>query len=87
MIRFVTPIAIAIVLIGSTSDYIKEGYFKLVPSFVEKTPNLIPWVNGARIVILTVVVLGFIATYRGIKDVYGKELDQDKVLVRKQVEL
>lgn len=83
MIKFVTPIVIAIVLIGSTVSYLSEGYFKLIPSFVEKTPVLVPWVIGARLVLLTVFILGFILTYRSIKGKYGQEISQNKVLIRK----
>lgn len=82
MIKFVTPLTIIFVLVGSTMQYIKEGYFRIIPSFVEKTPVLVPWVNGARAVILVVFIFGFIGTYRGIKKVYGRELEQDKVMVR-----
>ncbi|MBU3189816.1 sodium-dependent transporter [Clostridium bowmanii] len=83
MIRFVTPATIIIILAGSTWTYIQEGYFKMIPTFVAKTPELIPWVNGARIVLLIVFIIGFIGTYRSIKGVYGKELVENKVLIRK----
>ncbi|MFA9398292.1 MAG: sodium-dependent transporter [Clostridiaceae bacterium] len=82
-IKWVTPILVLIVLIGSTVDYAKQGYFKLVPSFVAQTPKLVPWVNGARFVIVAVLIIGFIGTYRSIKSVYKDELDQNKVLIRK----
>ena len=72
LIKFVTPIAILVVLIGSTRSYMEQGYFKLVPSFVEKTPVLVPWVNGARVVLFSVLTLGFILTYRSIKKIYQK---------------
>ena len=42
VIRFITPIAILIVLIGSTFYFIRDGYFRLIPSFVENTPSLVP---------------------------------------------
>ncbi|WP_291560971.1 MULTISPECIES: sodium-dependent transporter [unclassified Clostridium] len=83
VIRFVTPITILVVLIGSTFNYIRDGYFRLIPSFVESTPNLVPWVNGARLVILGVLIIGFVGTYRSIKKVYGKEIDSNKVIVKK----
>lgn len=83
MIRVVTPAAILFVLIGSTIQYINEGYFKLVPNFIAKTPNLVPWVNSARIVILVVFVFGFITTYRSIKRAYGDDLESNKVVVRR----
>ncbi len=83
MIRFITPLTIIIILIGSTISYFNEGYFKLVPSFVAKTPVLIPWVNGARAVLVTVFIIGFIGTYKSIKAIYGEEIVQNKVLIRK----
>ena len=83
MIKFVTPATIIIILFGSTKSYLEEGYFRLIPSFVEKTPELIPWVNGARIVLVVVFIIGFIGTYKSIKAIYGKELEENKVLIRK----
>jgi len=83
VIKFVTPLAILFVLAGSTYVYIKEGYFKLVPSFVEKLPNLVPWVNGGRIAILAVFTIGFIGTYRSIKNIYGDEVKMNKILIKK----
>lgn len=83
MIKFVTPLVIIVILIGSTKTYIEEGYFKLIPTFVAKTPELIPWVNGARMVLVVVFIIGFIGTYRSLKDIYGEEVVQNKVLIRK----
>ncbi|MCY6370445.1 sodium-dependent transporter [Clostridium ganghwense] len=83
VIKFITPISILLLLIGSTMDYIKQGYFKLVPDFVAKTPELVPWVNGARIIIIIVFTLGFIGTYRSIKKVYGEELESNSVIIKK----
>ncbi|MBU3144225.1 sodium-dependent transporter [Clostridium sp. CF012] len=83
MIKFVTPLTIIIILIGSTISYIQEGYFKAIPTFVAKTPELIPWVNGARIVLLVVFIIGFIGTYKSLKAIYGEEIVQNKVLIRK----
>ncbi len=76
-IQFLTPISIIILLIGSTSEYIKAGYFKIVPAFVASTPTLVPWVQAARFVILTVLVIGFIEAYKKIKSCYGKELESN----------
>lgn len=73
MIKFITPAAIIFVLAGSTISYIKEGYFKVIPSFVAKFPNLVPWVNGARIVMLIVLIIGFVITYKGINKAHKKD--------------
>ncbi|MGH4120111.1 hypothetical protein [Clostridium sp.] len=83
MIKFVTPAVIIVILIGSTWTYIQEGYFKFIPTFVAKTPELIPWVNGARVVLMLVFILGFVGTYKSLKAVYGEEITQNKVLIRK----
>lgn len=81
-IRCLTPITIVILLIFSTRDYIKAGYFKMVPSFVAESPQLVPWVNGARLVIFAVLIAGFMQAYKSIKSKYGEELKEDKVIVR-----
>ncbi len=83
MIKFITPLAIIFVLTGSTLDYIKAGYFKIIPSFVSDFPNLVPWVNGARLVILAVFIIGFIGTYKSIKNIYGEEIKDNKIMIRK----
>ena len=82
-IQFLTPISIIGLLVMSTKDYIKAGYFKIVPSFVAETPILVPWVQGARVVIIGVLVLGFIQAYKTVKDKYKVELDSNQVSIRK----
>ncbi|NPV88915.1 sodium-dependent transporter [Coprothermobacteraceae bacterium] len=83
VMRWITPIYIVVLLVGTTINYYKDGYLKLVPSFVEKTPALIPWVNGARIVLLAVFILGFVEAYMTIKNKYADEIKQNKVLLEK----
>ncbi len=80
--RGITPFLLAILLFFSTLDYIKAGYFRWVPSFVENSPQLVPWVQGARLVILVVFVIGFYTSYVSIKRTYGKELEENKVSIR-----
>jgi SNF family Na+-dependent transporter len=80
--KTITPLTLGILILFSTIDYVKAGYFKWVPSFVEKSPQLVPWVQGARVVILIVFVLGFYTSYTSIKRTYGKELDENKVSIR-----
>lgn len=81
-IQFLTPLTTLTLLVFSTKDYIKAGYFKLVPDFVAKTPVLVPWVNGARIMLLFIFVLGFIQAYTTIKKKYGHEIESGKITVR-----
>lgn len=81
-VQILTPLTIIALLIGSTRDYYKAGYLKLIPSFVENSPKLIPWVQAARIVMVLVLVAGFIQTYRTIKAKYIKEIETGKLIVR-----
>jgi hypothetical protein len=39
---------------------------------VEKTPILVPWVQGARVLLLFILILGFTEAYVTIKRKYGK---------------
>ncbi|MGB9839498.1 sodium-dependent transporter [Thermovenabulum sp.] len=71
MIKWITPLAIAILLVFSTRSYINDGYFRWVPSFVEKMPNLVPWVQGARLLLFAILIIGFIEAYTTIQKKYG----------------
>ncbi|OGO79319.1 MAG: Na+dependent transporter [Clostridiales bacterium GWB2_37_7] len=82
-IQFLTPISIIGLLVMSTRDYIKAGYFKLVPSFVANSPQLIPWVQAARFVVFGVLAIGFFQAYKTIRDKYGVELESNQVSIRK----
>ncbi|MDF2892547.1 MAG: yocR [Clostridia bacterium] len=82
-IQFLTPVSIIGLLVMSTKDYIAAGYFKIVPTFVANSPALVPWVQGARVVVVTVLVLGFVQAYKTIKDKYGVELESNQVSIRK----
>jgi hypothetical protein len=78
----ITPIVTIILLMFSTRSYYLQGYFKLIPSFVADKPELIPWVITARIVLITILVLGFIQAYGTIKKKYEKELATNKVTIK-----
>jgi SNF family Na+-dependent transporter len=80
-VRFLAPVYITILLVWSTINYYKDGYFKLVPKFAEQIPELIPWVQGARVVVLSVLIIGFVQSYRSIKRKYADEIREGKVLV------
>jgi len=80
--KALTPLFIAVLLIFSTIDFMKAGYFKAVPSFVENTPVLVPWVNGARGVIFVVLIVGFFQSYKSIKTKYAKEISENEVSIR-----
>jgi SNF family Na+-dependent transporter len=82
-IQFLTPLSIIGLLVMSTKTYIESGYFKIVPSFVAAAPQLIPWVQGARVVIVAVLALGFYQAYKTIKDKYAVELESGKISIRK----
>ncbi|MGC8955800.1 MAG: sodium-dependent transporter [Fervidobacterium sp.] len=68
---FLTPVFIILLLVFSTIDYAKHGYFKLIPDFVKNNPVLIPWVIAARIVLIIVFISSFILTYKNL----GQKLD------------
>ncbi len=80
--KTLTPAALIIVLVFSTLDYIKAGYFKFVPSFVAEAPQLVPWVNAARVVILLVFLTGAYQSYRSISTKYAKEIQENVVSIR-----
>jgi hypothetical protein len=67
----------------STKTFIESGYFKFVPDFIAASPQLVPWVQAGRLVVLGVLVLGFIQAYKTIKDKYQVELESGKVSIRK----
>jgi SNF family Na+-dependent transporter len=72
MIKYVTPLATGILLVLSTISYIQAGYFRWVPSFVENSPQLVPWVQGARLLLVGILILGFVESYYSIQKNYGK---------------
>lgn len=82
-VQFLTPVSIIGLLVMSTRDYIIAGYFKIIPTFVAKSPQLIPWVQGARVVVLSVLVLGFFQAYKTIRGKYDVELKSNRVSIRK----
>lgn len=82
-IQFLTPVSIIVLLVMSTVSQWKSGYFKLVPDFVANAPQLVPWVQGARVVLVGVFILGFIQAYKTIRDKYGVELKSNQVSIRK----
>lgn len=81
-IKFLTPVALATVLFFSTKSYMEAGYFKAVPSFIAETPQLVPWVQTARVVIAVVLLAGFIQSYKAIKKNYGEEIESNSIKVR-----
>ncbi|MFZ5352643.1 MAG: sodium-dependent transporter [Bacillota bacterium] len=82
-IQFLTPVSIAGLLIMSTRDYIKAGYFKIVPDFIANSPGLVPWVQAGRVVVIAVLIIGFYQAYKTIKDKYGVELQSNQISIRK----
>jgi len=82
-IQFLTPVSIILLLIGSTYNNIKAGYFKIVPDFVAGTPILVPWVQAARLVMVVVLAFGFYQAYKTVKEKYGVELESGQVSIRK----
>ncbi|QIB25951.1 sodium-dependent transporter [Caloranaerobacter azorensis] len=81
-VKIIAPVAVATLLFFSTKTYIEDGYFDMIPSFVVDKPQLIPWVVGGRIVVIVVLIAGFIQSYISIKNNYGNELKEGKILIR-----
>lgn len=77
--QFLTPVTIIVFLVFFTRDYAIAGNFKLVPSYVANMPDFVIWVNLARLVVFTVLVIGFIQSYKSIKSKYREEIDNNKV--------
>ena len=77
--QFLTPITIITFLVFFTMDYWIQGNFKLIPSYVAQTPEFIPWVNLGRVVVLLVLIIGFVQSYKSIKTKYAKEIENNKV--------
>ena len=73
--QFLTPITIITFLIFFTLDYAKAGNFNLVPSYVANMPNLVIWVNLGRIAVIGVLIVGYIQSYKAIKNKYKYEID------------
>ena len=73
--QFLTPITIITFLIFFTLDYAKAGNFNLIPSYVANMPNLVIWVNLGRIAVIGVLIVGYIQSYKAIKNKYKYEID------------
>ena len=48
---------------------------KVVPSYVANMPNLVIWVNLGRIAVIGVLIVGYIQSYKAIKNKYKYEID------------
>ncbi|WP_175059571.1 sodium-dependent transporter [Thermococcus sp. 2319x1] len=81
VIMYIAPIYTIILLLGSTWDYYKEGYFKAVPGYVG-APEYANWVWYARGIILLILIIGAIEAYMAIKKKYGEELAKNEVIVK-----
>lgn len=73
--QFLTPVTIITFLFFFTVDYAKAGNFNLIPAYVADMPDMIIWANLGRVVVLVVLLLGFIQSYRAIKSKYPNDLD------------
>ncbi len=72
--QFLTPVTIITFLVFFTRDYAKAGNFNLIPAYVEGT-GLEMWANAGRVVVLAVLLVGFIQSYKSIKKKYAKDLE------------
>ena len=68
-IKIVSPLALIVVIIFSTVDYARAGYFSLQQD---------PWVHAARIVILLIFLAGTAISWRSVNRAYKTEIHADK---------
>ena len=71
--QFLTPVTIIAFLVFFTRDYALAGNFNLIPAYVAGT-GFEMWVNLARIVLIAVLSIGFIQSYKAIKTKYANEI-------------
>ena len=76
--QFLTPISIIVFLAVFTRDYWNDGNFKIIPSYIAGMEQMAPWVNAGRIVVVAVLIIGFVQTYRAIKRKYKDEIETNK---------
>ncbi|USS40231.1 sodium-dependent transporter [Thermococcus aggregans] len=81
IITYIAPIYTIILLLGSTWDYYKAGYFKAVPSYVS-APEYANWVWYARGMIIFILIIGAVEAYLAIKKKYGEELEKNEVIIK-----
>ncbi len=75
--QFLTPLTIIAFLFFFTRDFAMAGNFNLIPAYVAETPEFIVWVNLARVVLIAVLSIGFIQSYKAIKSKYSKEIEKN----------
>ena len=74
-----TPISIIVFLAIFTKDYALAGNFKAIPSYMAGNEQFVVWVNLARAVVVCILIVGFIQTYKSIKSKYTSEINNNKV--------
>ena len=77
--QFLTPVSIIVFLALFTKDYAVAGNFKIIPSYMTGSEEFVVWVNLARAVVVCILILGFIQTYKSIKSKYKTEIENNKV--------
>ena len=77
--QFLTPVSIIVFLALFTKDYAIAGNFKIIPSYMAGSEEFVVWVNLARAVVVCILILGFIQTYKSIKSKYKTEIENNKV--------
>ena len=77
--QFLTPISIIVFLGIFTRDYALAGNFKVIPSYMAGNEQFVVWVNLARAVVVCILIIGFIQTYKSIKSKYTSEIENNKV--------
>ncbi len=77
--QFLTPVTIITFLVFFTRDYAIAGNFNLIPAYVADMPDMVIWANLGRIMVILVLGLGFIQSYRAIKRKYKDEIEAKNI--------
>ena len=77
--QFLTPVTIITFLSIFTRDYAIAGNFNLIPAYVADMPDMVIWANLGRIMVILVLGLGFIQSYKAIKRKYKDEIEAKNI--------
>ncbi|MEJ5183975.1 MAG: sodium-dependent transporter [Rectinemataceae bacterium] len=71
-IQVLTPLIILVFLIGFITQQKFDALFSS------------PWATAGQIVVLAVLVIGLVMSYKSIKDKYGREISENRIIVVKE---
>ncbi|MDH7483421.1 MAG: hypothetical protein QHH01_02215, partial [Spirochaetales bacterium] len=71
-IQVLTPLIIIVFLIGFITQQKFDALFSS------------PWATAGQIVVLAVLIIGLVMSYKSIKDKYGREISENRIIVVKE---